>query len=123
MSIVRKYSDHVSIPILMPGEGRETTRAADEGEDEETINAATAMWTRNKSELTDDDYNGFYKHVAHDFEDPLAWIHSRVEGTLDVHLLLFVPGAPPFDLWDRNVRRGGRSSTCGASSSWTTPST
>ena len=115
-SIVRKYSDHVSIPILMPGEGKAGDEAGDEGadrdagadeaKDEETINAATAMWTRNKNELGDDDYNGFYKHVAHDFEDPLAWVHSRVEGNLEYSLLLFVPARAPFDLWDRNVRRG-----------------
>ncbi len=103
--IVRKYSDHVSIPILMPGEGKDD-EAGDEAKDEETINAATAMWTRNKSELSDDDYNGFYKHVAHDFGDPLAWIHSRVEGNLEYSLLLFVPARAPFDMWDRNVRRG-----------------
>ena len=103
--IVRKYSDHVSIPILMPGEGKDD-EDGDEAKDEETINAATAMWTRNKSELSDDDYNGFYKHVAHDFEDPLAWIHSRVEGNLEYSLLLFVPARAPFDMWDRNVRRG-----------------
>jgi molecular chaperone HtpG len=107
-SIVRKYSDHVSIPILMPGEGEAGDEADDGGEtkDEETINAATALWTRNKSELSDDDYNGFYKHVAHDFEDPLAWVHSRVEGNLEYSLLLFIPARAPFDLWDRNVRRG-----------------
>ena len=78
----------------------------DEPNDEETINAATALWTRNKNELGDDDYKGFYKHVAHDFEDPLAWVHSRVEGNLEYSLLLFVPARAPFDLWDRNVRRG-----------------
>ncbi len=111
-NIVRKYSDHVSIPILMPGEGKADDEDADrdpgeaETKDEETINAATALWTRNKSELGDDDYNGFYKHVTHDFEDPLAWIHSRVEGTLEYSLLLFIPARAPFDLWDRNVRRG-----------------
>ena len=108
-SIVRKYSDHVSIPILMPGEGKDDEdgdEAKGEASDEETINAATAMWTRNKSELSDDDYNGFYKHVAHDFEDPLAWVHSRIEGNLEYSLLLFVPARAPFDLWDRNVQRG-----------------
>ena len=111
-SIVRKYSDHVSIPILMPGEGKAEDEAEDEAydggetKDEETINAATALWTRNKSELGEDDYNGFYKHVAHDFEDPLAWVHSRVEGNLEYSLLLFIPARAPFDLWDRNVRRG-----------------
>ena len=102
-SIVRKYSDHVSIPILMPGEG---TDDKDKDGDEETINTATAMWARSKSELGDDEYKGFYKHVAHDFEDPLAWVHSRVEGNLEYSLLLFIPARAPFDLWDRNVRRG-----------------
>ena len=105
-NIVRKYSDHVSIPILMPGEGKSDDDEQDEGTDEETINAATAMWTRNKSELGDDDYKGFYKHVAHDFEDPLAWVHSRVEGNLEYSLLLFIPARAQFDMWDRNVRRG-----------------
>ena len=115
-SIVRKYSDHVSIPILMPGEGKAGDRDADKDDgkddtgtdagDEETINAATALWTRNRSELGDDDYKGFYKHVSHDFEDPLAWVHSRVEGTLEYSVLLFIPARVPFDLWDRNVRRG-----------------
>ena len=102
--IVRKYSDHISIPILMPGEGKDEDEDADS--DEETINAATALWTRNRTELEDDDYNGFYKHVAHDFEDPLAWVHSRVEGNLEYSLLLFIPKRAPFDMWDRNVRRG-----------------
>ena len=121
-SIVRKYSDHVSIPILMPGEGQgqdmgmgdgadgdedtDTDPDKDDRNDEETINAATAMWTRNRNELSDDDYKGFYKHVAHDFEDPLAWVHSRVEGNLEYSLLLFVPARAQFDLWDRNIRRG-----------------
>ena len=111
-SIVRKYSDHVSIPIVMPGEGKGDGADGDEdpdkddGNDEETINAATAMWTRNRNELEDDDYKGFYKHLAHDFEDPLAWVHSRVEGNLEYSLLLFVPARAQFDLWDRNIRRG-----------------
>ena len=113
-SIVRKYSDHVSIPIVMPGEGTDDDQDDDQDDDkdtsgktsEETINTATALWTRSKSELGDDDYKGFYKHVAHDFEDPLAWIHSRVEGNLEYSLLLFIPARVPFDLWDRNVRRG-----------------
>ena len=101
---MRKYSDHVSIPILMPGEGKDDDK--DKDEDEETINAATALWTRSKTELGDDDYKGFYKHVAHDFDDPLAWVHSRVEGNLEYSVLLFIPARAPFDLWDRNVRRG-----------------
>ena len=104
--IVRKYSDHVSIPILMPGEGKGKEEGKDEDAGEETVNTATALWTRSKSELGDDDYKGFYKHVAHDFDEPLAWVHSRVEGNLEYSVLLFIPARAPFDLWDRNVRRG-----------------
>ena len=92
----------------MPGDGTDDDKDKDDDKDtgEETINAATALWTRSKSELGDDDYKGFYKHVAHDFEDPLAWVHSRIEGNLEYSLLLFIPARVPFDLWDRNVRRG-----------------
>ena len=104
--IVRKYSDHVSIPILMPEEGKGKEEGKDEDAGEETVNTATALWTRSKSELGDDDYKGFYKHVAHDFDEPLAWVHSRVEGNLEYSVLLFIPARAPFDLWDRNVRRG-----------------
>jgi molecular chaperone HtpG len=80
-----------------------------QGEDEkgeETVNAATAIWTRAKQEITDDEYNEFYKHIAHDFDDPLVHVHSRVEGNLEYTSLLYIPRHAPFDLWDRNVRRG-----------------
>ena len=96
--IVRKYSDHISIPIMMPGEDKDAQ--------DETVNAATALWTRSRSELGDDDYKGFYKHFTHDFEDPLAWVHSRVEGNLEYSVLLYIPAHAPFDLLDQNVRRG-----------------
>lgn len=97
-SIIRRYSDHISLPILMKKEG-------DEGGDE-TVNSATALWTRARNEIKENEYHEFYKHVAHDFEDPLAYVHSRVEGNLEYTSLLFIPACAPFDLWDRNVRRG-----------------
>ncbi|MEW5891780.1 MAG: molecular chaperone HtpG [Pseudomonadota bacterium] len=95
-NIIRQYSDHVAIPIVFVN---------DKGE-EETVNRASALWARPKSELTEDDYKTFYKHVAHDFEDPLAWIHARVEGRQDYTVLLYVPSHAPFDLWDREAKTG-----------------
>ena len=104
-SIVRRYSDHIVQPILMRREewkdGKE--RRLDE---DETVNRASALWARPKAEITDDEYKAFYKHVGHDFEDPLAWTHSRVEGRQEYTLLLYVPSRAPFDIWDRDARRG-----------------
>lgn len=97
-SIIKRFSDHISLPILMQKEGEE--------EGEETVNSATALWTRAKHEITENEYHEFYKHVAHDFEEPLAYVHSKVEGNLEYTSLLFIPSRAPFDLWDRNVRRG-----------------
>ncbi|MEQ6915956.1 molecular chaperone HtpG [Halomonas aquatica] len=110
-SLVRKYSDHIEVPVRMPKveaakdedgndiQGSETTTW-------ETVNEATAMWVRPKSELTDDEYKAFYKHVAHDFSDPLAWSHNKVEGKLEYTSLLYVPGRAPFDLYERDGARG-----------------
>ena len=99
-NIARRYSDHISIPILMPKAG--------EGEDgeAETVNSATALWTRARNEIEENEYHEFYKHTAHDFENPLLHVHSRVEGNLEYISLFYVPSRAPFDLWDRNVRRG-----------------
>jgi molecular chaperone HtpG len=97
-SIIKRFSDHISLPILMRKEGDE--------EGEESVNRATALWTRSKNEIKENEYHEFYKHVAHDFEDPLAYVHSKVEGKLEYTSLLFIPSRAPFDLWDRNVRRG-----------------
>ena len=97
-NIVRRYSDHISIPIRMPGAG--------ERGEMETINTATALWTRAKHEIEQKEYDEFYKHTAHDFEDPLAHVHSRVEGNLEYTSLFYIPSRAPFDLWDRNVRHG-----------------
>ncbi len=98
-SIIGKYSDHITLPILMPKEGKDASGY-------ERVNAATALWSRPKSEITDEEYNEFYKHVAHDHEAPLARIHSKVEGKLEYTLLLFLPQHAPFDLWDPERRRG-----------------
>jgi len=116
--IVRKYSDHISFPIRMVKEGGagddeddEEDGAGGAGEaapEEETVNRATALWGRPRQEITEEEYEEFYKHVAHDFEAPLDTIHARIEGNVEYTVLLFVPGRAPFDLWDRNVRRGLR---------------
>ncbi len=116
-AIIRKYSDHISLPILMDKEVPvEEPEVEGEKEDdkkepkfetvEETVNSATALWTRNKKDISDEEYNEFYKHVGHDFEDPMAHIHNRVEGKLEYTSLLYIPARAPFDLWDRNQRHG-----------------
>ena len=106
-SIIRKYSDHITLPIVMKKEewnqekGEQVVSAEDE-----TVNQASALWVRPKSEISDEQYKEFYKHVAHDFEDPLAYVHARVEGKQEYTQLLYIPGRAPFDLWDRNARHG-----------------
>lgn len=97
-SIIKRYSDHISLPIVMPAEGEE------KGEDR--VNSATALWVRNKKDIKEEEYHEFYKHVGHDFEDPLAYLHTKVEGKLEYSSLLFIPAHAPFDLWDRNQRHG-----------------
>jgi molecular chaperone HtpG len=97
-SIIHKYSDHISIPIVMPAEGKE-------GE-EESVNRASALWARPKSEIKPEEYDELYKHVAHDFEPPLAYVHSRVEGRQEYVSLLYVPKRAPFNLWDRDRKHG-----------------
>jgi molecular chaperone HtpG len=99
-TIIQKYSDHISLPILMPDEG------GDEPGKDTVVNRASALWARPKSEISEADYNEFYKHVAHDFADPLAHLHSKMEGTYEYTLLLFVPASAPFDLWMPEARHG-----------------
>lgn len=104
---IRKYSDHIALPILMRKEKwDEEKKAQVETDEEETINQASALWARPKSEISDEQYKAFYKHVAHDFEDPLAYVHARVEGKQEYTQLLYIPQHAPFDLWDRNARHG-----------------
>jgi len=103
-SIIGKFSDHIAIPVEMPKVHYGDDKPAEP--EWEQVNSGTALWMRSKSELTDDDYNAFYKHIAHDFEDPLAHVHNRVEGTNEYTSLLFVPKRAPFDLWDRHPKHG-----------------
>jgi len=110
-SIVRKFSDHISLPIVMDKEV--TPSMSEEGEEEkpaeiveETVNSASALWTKARQEISDEAYNEFYKHVGHDFQDPLTHVHSKVEGTNEYTLLLYVPSRAPFDMWDRDTKHG-----------------
>ena len=101
--IIRRYSDHISLPIVMPAE---STGEEDEAPGDETVNKASALWVRPKSEISDEEYAAFYKQIAHDFEDPLTWVHNKVEGNLSYTSLLFIPRRAPFDLFERDERHG-----------------
>lgn len=122
-SIVKKYSDHISLPVMMEKDvAPETTEDNEDTDAEskteqpvsqepkqiefETINDATALWTRSRSDVKDEEYKEFYKLVSHDFEDPLTWSHNKVEGKLDYTSLLYIPKRAPFDLWNRDMNRG-----------------
>ncbi|HDY82088.1 MAG: molecular chaperone HtpG [Gammaproteobacteria bacterium] len=109
-SVIKKYSDHISVPVMMvvppapPAEGEE---APENPEIEyEAVNAATALWTRSRTEVSDEEYHEFYKHVSHDFEDPITWSHNKVEGKLEYTSLLYLPKKAPFDMWNREMSRG-----------------
>jgi molecular chaperone HtpG len=106
-ALIRKYSDHIAIPIRMQKRvwDEDKKEQKPSGEDE-TVNQASALWARPKSEITDEQYQEFYKHVAHDFETPLAWTHNKVEGRHEYTQLLYLPAHAPFDLWDRTHRHG-----------------
>lgn len=121
-SVIKKYSDHISVPVMMqepPAPVGDDEDGADNDKDDnkakaeppaapeyKAVNEATALWTRPRSEVSDDEYKAFYKHVSHDFEDPLTWSHNRVEGKLEYTSLLYIPARAPFDLWNRDVKRG-----------------
>jgi len=111
-AIVGKFSDHIAVPIEMakPRHGGDTddgdTPAEPPAPEFERANRGTALWMRNKADVSDDDYKTFYKHVSHDFEEPLAWVHNRVEGTNEYTALLYVPKRAPWDLWDREPKHG-----------------
>jgi len=108
-SILRKYSDHISLPIRMHKEEWDKDKGEQVSTGEwETVNQASALWTRSRSEVSEDDYKAFYQHLTNDFEAPLAWTHNRVEGRSEYTQLLFIPAKAPFDLWDRQHRRGIR---------------
>ena len=104
-SLVRKYSDHISIPVIMMKEhyGEDADKQEPE---EETVNSATALWTKSRSEVKDEEYHEFYKHVSHDFQDPLSWAHNKVEGKLEYTSLLYIPAKAPMDMYQREATRG-----------------
>lgn len=101
-SIVTKYSDHLNVPILM----QKLTDDGKNTQEWETVNRATALWTLPKSAVTDEQYQEFYKHISHDFENPLAWTQHKIEGNLDYTCLLYIPGRAPYDFWQRDTHHG-----------------
>ncbi|MCL1125384.1 molecular chaperone HtpG [Shewanella surugensis] len=114
-SIITKYSDHISVPVEMYKEGTPEQEGPDGPEGEkipavegawEPMNKATALWTRNKSDITDEEYQEFYKHISHDYSDPLKWSHNRVEGKQEYTSLLYLPAKAPFDMWNRDRKHG-----------------
>ena len=96
-TLIRKYSDHIAFPVLL-------TKAGDT--ESKTVNSATALWTRSRSDISEDEYKEFYKHLSHDFADPICWSHNRVEGKKEYTSLLYVPSTAPFDIWNREAPRG-----------------
>ncbi|ACT51012.1 molecular chaperone HtpG [Methylovorus glucosotrophus] len=104
-SIIRKYSDHITLPIIMKKSEWKDGEQVPTDEDE-TVNKASALWARSKSDISDEEYQEFYKHVSHDFENPLAWSHNRVEGKQEYISLLYVPSRAPLDLYDRERKHG-----------------
>ncbi|MGI9283164.1 MAG: molecular chaperone HtpG [Endozoicomonas sp.] len=109
-NIIRKYSDHISMPILMIKQDMPSEEEEQQDEDKapewETVNTAKALWTRSRSEISDEEYTEFYKHISHDFADPMKWSHNRVEGKLEYNSLLFIPAKAPFDLYNRDMQKG-----------------
>lgn len=110
-SVIKKYSDHISVPVMMPKAAApasedDTESGSEKALEWEAVNEAKALWTRSRSDVSDDEYKAFYKHVSHDVDEPLTWSHNRVEGKLEYTSLLYVPTKPPFDLWNREASRG-----------------
>ncbi|MDX1722452.1 MAG: molecular chaperone HtpG [Pseudomonas sp.] len=110
-NIIKKYSDHIALPIELPKEAVASQESGEEADkpaevEWETVNRASALWTRPRAEVKDEEYQEFYKHVAHDFDNPLAWSHNKVEGKLEYTSLLYVPGRAPFDLYQRDASKG-----------------
>ena len=108
-TIIGKFSDHIAIPVEMAKEDLGDEEDKDKHAKEpafEQVNKGTALWMRSKSDLSEDDYKAFYKHISHDFEEPLAWVHNRVEGTNEYTALLYLPKRAPWDLWDRDQKHG-----------------
>lgn len=102
-SIISKYSDHIALPVEIENAKRKMAKPLSP---REKINKAQALWTRNKSEITDEEYKEFYKHIAHDFNDPLTSSHNRVEGKQEYTSLLYIPSRAPWDMWNRDHKHG-----------------
>jgi molecular chaperone HtpG len=113
-TIIAKYSDHISVPILMPAEDEQADEEADKADESTqapqytTVNSASALWTRPQSEISEQDYHEFYRHITNDYADPLAYVHRKIEGRYEYTLLLFIPGRAPYDLWLARSHRGIR---------------
>ena len=107
-AIIGKYSDHISLPIVMPPEKGTPSEDSTAERAGETVNQASALWTRPKNEISDQDYVDFYRHISSDYADPLSWVHSKIEGTYEYTLLLFIPARAPYDLWLIDSSRGIR---------------
>jgi len=105
-NVVKKYSDHIALPIELPKEATAAEGEEQPAQEWETVNRASALWTRPRTEIKDEEYQEFYKHIGHDFENPLAWSHNKVEGKLEYNSLLYVPARAPFDLYQREAPRG-----------------
>jgi molecular chaperone HtpG len=104
--LIKKYSDHIAIPVFVQQDAVENEDGEKEEKAPEAVNQAKAMWTRAKSDISDEDYHEFYKHVSHDWNEPLTWMHNTVEGKLDYTSLLYIPVKAPFDMWNREATRG-----------------
>jgi molecular chaperone HtpG len=107
-AIIGQYSDHISLPIVMPPEKGTASEDSTAEKAGETVNQASALWTRPKNEISDQDYVDFYRHISSDYADPLSWVHSKIEGTYEYTLLLFIPARAPYDLWLIDSSRGIR---------------
>ena len=111
-SVIKKYSDHISVPVMMAKTIEPTAEDEDNASNVvaevefEAVNEASALWMRGRTEVKPDEYKAFYKHVSHDYEDPLKWSHNKVEGKLEYTSLLYIPAKAPFDLWNREMTRG-----------------
>ncbi|WP_086931277.1 molecular chaperone HtpG [Agarilytica rhodophyticola] len=114
-SVIKKYSDHISLPIVMlkdqpaepeKAEGEEGAETEAKAPEDEVVNTATALWTRSRSDVSEEEYKEFYKHISHDYQEPMKWSHNRVEGKLDYTSLLYIPARAPFDLYNRDAARG-----------------
>jgi len=104
--VIGKFSDHIALPVEMRKEPSGEEEDKDKSSEYEQVNRGTALWMRNKSDIKDEEYQEFYKHISHDFDEPLTWAHNRVEGTNEYTALLYVPQRAPWDLWDRDQKHG-----------------